>query len=36
MMDRKEALAQAKALVVQMTLEEKAAQLRYDARLFPV
>ena len=35
MMDRKEALAQAKALVAQMTLEEKAAQLRYDAPAIP-
>ncbi len=35
MMDRQEALAQAKALVAQMTLEEKAAQLRYDAPAIP-
>ncbi len=35
MMDRKEALAQAKALVAQMTLEEKAAQLRYEAPAIP-
>ncbi|MDO4838363.1 MAG: glycoside hydrolase family 3 C-terminal domain-containing protein [Clostridia bacterium] len=34
-MDRKEALAQAKALVAQMTLEEKAAQLRYEAPAIP-
>ena len=31
MMKREEALARAKALVQQMTLEEKASQLRYDA-----
>lgn len=30
-MDRKQAAAKAKALVAQMTLEEKASQLRYDA-----
>ena len=35
MMDRKEALKQAKALVAQMTLEEKASQLRYDAPAIP-
>lgn len=35
MMDRKEAQAQAKALVAQMTLEEKAAQLRYEAPAIP-
>ncbi len=35
MMDRKEALTQAKALVAQMTLEEKAAQLRYEAPAIP-
>lgn len=31
MRDRKEAQAKAKALVVQMTVEEKASQLKYDA-----
>lgn len=31
MRDRKEARAKAKALVAQMTLEEKASQLKYDA-----
>lgn len=30
-MNRKEAREKAKALVAQMTLEEKASQLRYDA-----
>ena len=30
-MDRTKAVEQAKALVAQMTLEEKAGQLRYDA-----
>ena len=31
MRDRKEAQAKAKALVAQMTVEEKASQLKYDA-----
>ena len=31
MRDRKEAQAKAKALVAQMTVEERASQLRYDA-----
>lgn len=31
MMDRKEAVAKAEALVAQMTVEEKASQLKYDA-----
>jgi len=35
MMDRNEARAKAKALVAQMTLEEKASQLRYDAPAIP-
>lgn len=35
MMERSEARAKAKALVVQMTLEEKASQLRYDAPAIP-
>ena len=35
MMDRKEARSLAKALVAQMTLEEKASQLRYDAPAIP-
>ena len=34
-MDRKKALEKAKALVAQMTLEEKASQLRYDAPAIP-
>ena len=34
-MDRKTALDKAKALVAQMTLEEKASQLRYDAPAIP-
>ncbi|MBE5804564.1 MAG: glycoside hydrolase family 3 protein [Clostridiales bacterium] len=34
-MDRNEARAKAKALVAQMTLEEKASQLRYDAPAIP-
>ena len=35
MMDRNEARAKAKALVAQMTLEEKASQLRFDAPAIP-
>lgn len=35
MMERSEARAKAKALVAQMTLEEKASQLRYDAPAIP-
>ena len=35
MMNRNEARAQAKALVAQMTLEEKASQLRFDAPAIP-
>ena len=35
MMDRNEARAKAKELVAQMTLEEKASQLRYDAPAIP-
>ena len=35
MMDRKEARAQAQKLVAQMTLEEKASQLRFDAPAIP-
>lgn len=35
MMDRKKARAKAKALVAQMTLDEKASQLRYDAPAIP-
>lgn len=34
-MDRKKALEKARALVAQMTLEEKASQLRYDAPAIP-
>ena len=34
-MDRTKAVEQAKALVAQMTLEEKAGQLRYDAPAIP-
>ncbi len=34
-MDRTKAMQQAKALVAQMTLEEKAGQLRYDAPAIP-
>ena len=34
-MNRNEALKKAKALVAQMTLEEKASQLRYDAPAIP-
>ena len=35
MRDRSEAIRQAKALVAQMTLEEKASQLKYDAPAIP-
>ena len=35
MMNRNEARAQAQALVAQMTLEEKASQLRFDAPAIP-
>ncbi len=35
MMNREEARAKAKALVAQMTLEEKASQLKYDAPAIP-
>lgn len=35
MIDRAKAVRQAKALVAQMTLEEKAGQLRYDAPAIP-
>ena len=35
MMNRNEARSQAKALVAQMTLEEKASQLRFDAPAIP-
>lgn len=34
-MDRKIAYEKAKALVAQMTLEEKMSQLRYDAPAIP-
>ena len=34
-MDRNTALQKARALVVQMTVEEKASQLRYDAPAIP-
>ena len=34
-MDRTKAVQQAKSLVAQMTLEEKAGQLRYDAPAIP-
>ena len=34
-MDRKQAAAKAKALVAQMTVEEKASQLRYDSPSIP-
>lgn len=35
MMDRAQAQARARALVEQMTLEEQASQLRYDAPAIP-